>query len=101
MPSTCPVNDCVTASLLAGGIKIPVEIATPGMMGETRRLRVQMGNAWSKDHPQRIAHDSTVQKVRAAKVTDENGTALEGKGRVIRLPVKCEGTVQTKRSDIP
>ena len=39
--------------------------------------------------------------MRAARASDKNGNAWEGKGQVIKLPVKCEGTPQIKWSDIP
>ena len=81
------------------GMDATVKIATPGLMGEEKRMKTQMGAQCKKNDPRAIAHSNVVQKVR------EESKAKNGKHwgdpQSVRLPAKCEWPPTKKWTLLP
>ena len=76
-----------------------ISVATPGMMGEEKRMRKQMGAHYKKNDPQVIAHSNVVQKVRWKSKAKEG--KHWGDPQSVRLPAKCEWPPTKKWTFLP
>lgn len=82
------------------GCEASLQVATPALFGETKRLKAQMGvDAWKKNDPRVVAHGTVVQDIRKNS-KPEDGMQW-GKPQTVRLPAPCEGPPVKKWNLLP